>query len=633
MSSPSVGELLNQRYRLLAQLGEGSGGAVFRARDEQLGIDVAIKVLFDRGASSEEPLWMKEAEIALTLRHPGVVSGYALQSAETGFPYLVMELLPNGSLEQRVRTRGAFSLAETVATLEQLAEALAYMHSEGVLHRDIKPANILYSAEERPKLADFGIARAVERGGTVTRDVGTQNYAAPEQLAGYPEQRSDLFSLGAVGYFMLNGAPPPPAFDRVAFKRAVGFSVTSATPLWLQHLLRRCLERSPEQRPASVELFLQELRRGAQATGSSGRRLLVETVLIAALVGALFALQYTREAIDLIAQPVVVASRVSGIDLIGLVEGSGLRIGTRPLYVDAAIRRDDLASVRWLLESKPERISEQALLGYVCSATSNRRPEILRYLISRAASVDRVCNDEVRTPLGTAVKLRDSELIAILLGAGADPNIDRGESGSLLDELVDTCDPDLIRVFLTSAQGRIAQDRMAVPTAMRLVRRPCGEKSFEAFVQGGGAVNGQDERGNTVLHLLASMPTNPRLELLLSAKSLDVNIRNAAGSTALHQILSHREPEGFEPTRFERLVERFIALGADLNAVTDEGITPTMFAAMKHRAKILQLLLQSDRVNLDHVDHSGRGLEASVSSQEWELKRALIREARARMRE
>ncbi|HVE35506.1 MAG TPA: protein kinase [Gemmatimonadaceae bacterium] len=211
-----VERVLSAHYELDTEIGRGGMGVVYRAKDRRLKRVVAIKVLPPELAFRSEikTRFLREAETAAQLNHPNIVDIYAVDEAE-GIVYFVMAYITGDNLAKRLHDRGAMSVDETRRVLRDVADALAYAHERGVIHRDIKPDNILIDAQSgRPMVTDFGIARAVTEGDsrlTATGiAIGTPTYMSPEQAAGERtiDGRSDLYSLGVVGYQMLTGEPP-----------------------------------------------------------------------------------------------------------------------------------------------------------------------------------------------------------------------------------------------------------------------------------------------------------------------------------------------------------------------------------------------------------------------------------------
>ena len=211
-----VERVLNQHYELDCEIGRGGMGVVYRGKDRRLKRTVAIKVLPPELAFRSEikTRFLREAETAAQLNHPNIVDIYAVDELEN-IVFFVMAYITGDNLAKRLHDHGTLSVEETRRTLRDVADALAYAHERGVVHRDIKPDNILIDEQSgRPMVTDFGIARAVSEGDsrlTATGiAIGTPTYMSPEQAAGERtiDGRSDLYSLGILGYQMLCGQPP-----------------------------------------------------------------------------------------------------------------------------------------------------------------------------------------------------------------------------------------------------------------------------------------------------------------------------------------------------------------------------------------------------------------------------------------
>ena len=212
-----VERALTAHYELDCEIGRGGMGIVYRAKDRRLKRQVAIKLLPPELAfRSEIKLrFLREAETAAQLSHPNIVPIYTVDE-QAGLVFFVMAYISGDNLAKRLHERGVLTIEETRKVLRDVGDALAYAHERGVVHRDIKPDNILLDAVTgRPMVTDFGIARAMDGSGdsrlTATgMAIGTPAYMSPEQAAGEREidGRSDLYSLGILGYQMLTGEPP-----------------------------------------------------------------------------------------------------------------------------------------------------------------------------------------------------------------------------------------------------------------------------------------------------------------------------------------------------------------------------------------------------------------------------------------
>jgi eukaryotic-like serine/threonine-protein kinase len=259
------------RYEIRSKIGEGGMGEVYRARDEKLNRDVAIKVLPVAFSQDPERLlrFEQEAQAVGALNHPNILSVYDVTTHE-GAPYVVSELLEGESLRERIAD-ATLSQRKAIEFAIEIAHALAAAHEKGIVHRDLKPDNIFITRDDRVKILDFGLAKLVQAADAnkaqtdvPTRKVhtdpgtvmGTVGYMSPEQVRSQPiDHRSDIFSFGAVLYEMLSGQR---AFHRDSVVESLNailkddppeLTETSAkiSPA-LEKIVRRCLEKKPERR-------------------------------------------------------------------------------------------------------------------------------------------------------------------------------------------------------------------------------------------------------------------------------------------------------------------------------------------------------------------------------------------------
>src|ERR1035437_4439412 len=199
---------MTERFALLEQAGRGAMGVVWKARDNERGKIVAIKMLRDLHADDPEYVerFAREVDLAQSVRSPHVVRvrGYG---AKAGVPFLVLEFVAGRSLRARLAREAAFPPAEARDLLAQIAEALAAVHAVGIVHRDVNASNVLMTEDGVAKLTDFGIARAGDPKGPtkIGSLVGTPAYMAPE---GPIDARSDIYSLGVLYYELLAGVLP-----------------------------------------------------------------------------------------------------------------------------------------------------------------------------------------------------------------------------------------------------------------------------------------------------------------------------------------------------------------------------------------------------------------------------------------
>jgi Tol biopolymer transport system component/tRNA A-37 threonylcarbamoyl transferase component Bud32 len=278
MSLQTGDTLLKGQYRILDLIGQGGFAFVYHARDTLLGRDVAIKELVPSAVS--DPKWLKrffvEARATLELRNDHIVATYTL-FAESGNRYLVIEYMPDGSMEDALQKKYRLPLDEAVRIAREVCEGLSYAHRRGIVHCDLKPANILFAADGTAKVADFGIAHVSSHGArsrhwatTGPFVAGTLEYMSPEQVEGErSDPRIDLYALGALLYHALTGRPYADFGDSGTLadighnldlirhhQPAPPSSHNSLVPPWLDDLVLRLLAKRPEDRPGTASEVL-----------------------------------------------------------------------------------------------------------------------------------------------------------------------------------------------------------------------------------------------------------------------------------------------------------------------------------------------------------------------------------------
>src|SRR5437660_4770466 len=218
--STILGTTLNGRYRLEARIGAGGMSTVYRALDETLQRQVAIKLMNREVSTDSDQLerFRREARAVAQLSHPHIV-GVIDAGEDEGRPYIVFEYVEGETLKDRIRRLGRLPITEAVAYAIEIARALQAAHARHIVHRDVKPQNVLIDHEGSAKVTDFGIARTLEEDGLTAdgRVLGTTDYVSPEQALGQPVTgQSDLYSLGVVLYEMLTGEVPFRGENQVA---------------------------------------------------------------------------------------------------------------------------------------------------------------------------------------------------------------------------------------------------------------------------------------------------------------------------------------------------------------------------------------------------------------------------------
>jgi len=270
---------LGDDYELLAEVGSGSFGRVYRVRDLHLEREVAMKVLdprisLDPGIAEG---FAREAQLAASLKHPNIVSIFDIDG-RLGLLWYTMELIRGQNIAQMVERDGRLSVARAIEILDETLSALEYAHARRLVHRDIKPENLLVDADGHVHVTDFGLALALPRGklfGGATSRSGTPQFAAPEQLAGgQVDVRTDLFALGAVGYFLLLGHPPfPERAPLKALEKDLRVTVPDLSaerpdaPAALGDVLRKACAYAPSGRYPSGQAFREAIESAGFITG------------------------------------------------------------------------------------------------------------------------------------------------------------------------------------------------------------------------------------------------------------------------------------------------------------------------------------------------------------------------------
>ncbi len=284
-----------EHYRILAKLGEGGMGVVYRARDTKLDRDVALKFLpaYALTDSDVRVRFMREAKAAAQLNHPNIATVFGIgetapgpEEAGRGQAYIAMELVEGETLSERIRT-GPLKLQEVVEIGRQVAEGLQAAHEKGIVHRDIKPSNILLvsvsggtGSAVRPKILDFGLAimSASTRLTKSTATPGTVAYMSPEQARGEGvDRRTDIWSLGVVLYEMITGRTPFPAdaepavlFGIVGKEPEAPTAVRTGVPMALERVVMKCLQKDRTRRYQHVEEVAVDLAASLEEASATG---------------------------------------------------------------------------------------------------------------------------------------------------------------------------------------------------------------------------------------------------------------------------------------------------------------------------------------------------------------------------
>jgi serine/threonine-protein kinase len=293
MPDAVIGSLVDHRYKVVSRLGSGGMADVYLAEDEQLGRNIALKLLHRRFA--EDPGFVerfrREAQAAAGLQHPNVVGVYD-RGGYDGTYYIAMEYVPGRTLKQLIRDEAPLDPVRAIDITIQILKAARFAHRRGVIHRDLKPQNVMIGESDQAKVTDFGIARAGASDMTETGSIlGTAQYLSPEQAQGHAvSASSDLYSIAVVMYEMLTGRVPfegdqavTIAIKHVSEVPAAPTTVNPSLPMELEQVVMWALNKNPADRPADADQFIAALEhaKAAIVSGATGQR----TTAMAALAG------------------------------------------------------------------------------------------------------------------------------------------------------------------------------------------------------------------------------------------------------------------------------------------------------------------------------------------------------------
>jgi serine/threonine protein kinase len=260
-------------YQILEEVGRGGMGVIYRARQRRSGRIVALKRVLTYDADSHETLerFHREAEAATGLDHPNILPVYEVGETEDKLPFFSMKFATGGSLRAAASGLGS-KPRECVRLMAKVARAIAYAHTQGILHRDLQPGNILLDARGEPLVSDFGLAKWLDEESDLTRTLttfGTPGFIAPEQAeTGHFSPAADIYSLGAIFFYLLAGRPPFVGANALSVIRQAGAtpapklrSFVPSIDRDLETIVARCLERDPKARYQTADALAEDLER------------------------------------------------------------------------------------------------------------------------------------------------------------------------------------------------------------------------------------------------------------------------------------------------------------------------------------------------------------------------------------
>ena len=265
-----IGMMVSDRYEVLDKVGAGGMSDVYRAKDHKLNRFVAIKVLKQEFAENTEfrSKFRMEAQAAAGLMHPNIVNVYDV-GEESGFSYIVMELVEGITLKKYIEKKARLSVKEAVSIAIQVGRGIEAAHNNHIIHRDIKPQNIIISKEGKVKVTDFGIAKAATSNTITSNVMGSVHYTSPEQVrGGFSDEKSDIYSLGITLFEMLTGRVPyngettvAVAIQHIQEEMPSPRDYVPEIPVSVEQIVLKCTQKSPDRRYQSAPELIEDLKK------------------------------------------------------------------------------------------------------------------------------------------------------------------------------------------------------------------------------------------------------------------------------------------------------------------------------------------------------------------------------------
>ena len=265
-----VGMLIAERYEIIEKIGTGGMSDVYRAKDHKLNRFVAVKVLKQEFSENSDFVskFRVEAQAAAGLMHPNIVNVYDV-GEESGFHYIVMELVEGITLKKYIEKKARLSVKEAVSIAIQVAMGIEAAHNNHIIHRDIKPQNIIISKEGKVKVTDFGIAKAATSNTITSNVMGSVHYTSPEQVrGGFSDEKSDIYSLGITLFEMLTGRVPfngettvAVAIKHIQEPMPSPRDFVPEIPVSVEQIVMKATQKSPDRRYQNAPEMIEDLKK------------------------------------------------------------------------------------------------------------------------------------------------------------------------------------------------------------------------------------------------------------------------------------------------------------------------------------------------------------------------------------
>jgi ankyrin repeat protein/predicted Ser/Thr protein kinase len=589
------------QLEILELLGQGGMGVVYKARQKSLDRMVALKLLNVPASAGPDfaERFTREARALASLSHSSIVTVYDFGRAGERY-YLLMEYVDGPDLHRLIRG-GEIAPRQALEMVSHICDALQFAHESGVVHRDIKPENILVDKKGRVKIADFGLAKILDRPADTTRltgahqVMGTAHYMAPEQLE-RPldvDHRADIYSLGVVFYELLTGELPIGRFQPPSRKIEVDVRIDD--------VVLKTLEKEPQLRyqhasdlKTDVDGITGSVGTGAPA--AAGVHSTAQTVThtwgpwviggstLLVLAGMVAVLLVITGFITFRNGPVEAGGSGASVESAAPVAQSGKSVGSRERKATPALAiaaaRGDLAIVNSLLDAGAD-VNEQDSDGWsaLIGAVDRGHAEIARLLLDRGADANAARQSGV-TALIIAASRGDQQTVEMLLSHEAEVNAQDTDGWSALTAAADRGHFEIARLLLDRGAD-VNAARQSGMTSLIVAASRGDQMLVKTLLDHGADVNAQDTDGWSALTAAADRGHIEIVRLLLD-RGADVNAARQSGVTSLIVAAARGDLA---------LVQLLLDHGARVNTQDTDGTTALGAAVDRGHAEIVELLL------------------------------------------